>query len=100
MSTNGSWNQARSSDRFRTSTERGSRHVSELVSWRTWRRAAPPRRLGRATRAQDDPIDCAYDGQHTEFPGTVRICRDSALQALSEFMGTGVRPECIGWEET
>lgn len=48
----------------------------------------------------DDPIDFAYDGQHTEFPGTVRISRDSALRALSEFMETGSRPECIDWEET
>jgi hypothetical protein len=50
--------------------------------------------------APDDRIDFAYDGQHTEFPGTVRIRKDSALQALSEFIETGLRPDCIEWEQT
>lgn len=65
-----------------------------------WESVDPPYFQSVGTRAPDDPIDFAYDGQHTELPGTVRISRDSALRALCEFVGTGMRPECIVWEET
>jgi Immunity protein Imm1 len=60
----------------------------------------PPYFQSLGTHGADDLIDFAYDGQHTEFPGTVRISRESALLALAEFMGTGQRPNCIEWEET
>jgi hypothetical protein len=65
-----------------------------------WESADPPYFQSVGTLTADDRIDCAYDGQHTEFPGTVRISRDSAFQALSEFIETGLRPACINWEET
>lgn len=65
-----------------------------------WESVDPPYFQSIGTLASDARIDFAYDGQHTELPGTVRISRDSAFQALSEFMETGSRPECIGWEET
>lgn len=35
----------------------------------------------------------------TELPGTVRISRASACAVLKEFLETGIRPECITWEE-
>jgi hypothetical protein len=65
-----------------------------------WESADPPYFQSVGSRAPDNRIDFAYDGQHTEFPGTVRISRDSAFQALKEFIETGLRPECINWEET
>jgi hypothetical protein len=46
-----------------------------------WESADPPYFQSVGTLAPDDQIDFAYDGQHTEFPGTVRISRDSAFQA-------------------
>ena len=60
----------------------------------------PPYFQSLGTHGPDDLIDFAYHGQHTEFPGTVRISRESALLALAEFMDTGQRPTCIEWEET
>ena len=65
-----------------------------------WESVDPPYFQSVGTLAPDDRIHFAYDGQHTEFPGTVRISRESALQALSEFMESGLRPHCIAWEQT
>ena len=65
-----------------------------------WESVDPPYFQSLGTTAPDDRIDFAYDGQQTELPGTVRIGRENALQALSEFMETGLRPGCIGWEAT
>jgi hypothetical protein len=45
-------------------------------------------------------IDFASSGQQTELPGTVRIPRAEALQALAEFIETDALPECIAWDET
>jgi len=65
-----------------------------------WESEDPPYFQSVGAVAPDERIDFAYDGQHTELPGTVRISGDMALEALSEFMATGVRPGCIEWEQT
>lgn len=65
-----------------------------------WESADPPYFQSVGALAPEERIDFAYDGQHTELPGTVRISGAMALEALSEFMTTGVRPECIDWEQT
>lgn len=64
-----------------------------------WESVDPPYFQSRGSRTSEG-IDFAYDGQHTELPGSVRISRHSALQALAEFMTTGQRPQCIEWEQT
>ena len=65
-----------------------------------WESVNPPYFQSVGGRPVTDSIAFAYDGHDTELPGTARISRDSAFQALTEFMATGTRPECIGWGET
>ena len=65
-----------------------------------WESVDPPYFQSPGPHGADERIDFAYDGQHTEFPGTVRIRRDRALQALVEFMKTELMPDCIEWEQT
>ena len=47
-----------------------------------------------------EPVDFAYDGQHTEVPANSLVSRDAALRALAEFIETGRRPESMEWQET
>lgn len=64
-----------------------------------WDSADPPYFQSRGID-QGEPLDFAYDGQHTEVPATSLISRDAALPALAEFIETGRRPESVEWEET
>lgn len=62
--------------------------------------ADPPYFQSKGSRDASERIDYAYAGQFTELPGTVRISREAAFEALKDFMETGQRPERIEWEET
>lgn len=65
-----------------------------------WESTEPPYFQSRGTLDAGEPIDFAYDGQHTEVPATALISREAALRALTEFVETGRRPESVEWEET
>ena len=65
-----------------------------------WESVDPPYFQSRGDQPASETIDFAYGGQESEFPGTVRIEREAALAALSEFIETGKRPACVEWEET
>lgn len=65
-----------------------------------WASADPPYFQSVGERPEGEVIDCAYEGEHTEFPGTMRIKRPDAFAALREFIRTGDRPTCVAWEET
>lgn len=71
----------------------------ERSSVMCWESADPPYFLSRGTDS-GDPLDYAYQGQHSEVPATSLIGRDAALRALAEFVATGERPESVGWDET
>ena len=58
-----------------------------------WESVAPPYFQSIGSLAPDDPIDFAYDGQHTEFPGTVRISRKNAVRTLMRDAFVHVVPE-------
>ena len=64
-----------------------------------WESVDPPYFQSRGID-QGEPLDFAYDGHYTEVPATSLISRDAALQALTEFVETGRRPESVEWEET
>ena len=47
-----------------------------------------------------EPLDFAYDGQHTEVPADSLVSREAAFDALSQFVQTGLRPVAMDWRET
>lgn len=65
-----------------------------------WESADPPYYESVGSLPADALIDYAYDTQHSELPGTVRIPKSLALDGLAEFVETGRRPSCITWTET
>ena len=64
-----------------------------------WESAEPPYFQCRGN-GTGEPLDFAYDGQHTEVPATSLISREVALKALSQFVQTGQRPDGLDWQET
>jgi len=66
-----------------------------------WESVDPPYFQSRGSLDQGaDPLDFAYEGQHTELPATSLIGRDVALRALVEFVDTGGMPDHLEWQET
>lgn len=64
-----------------------------------WESVDPPYFQSRGID-EGEPLDFAYDGQHTEVPATSLISRDAALRALEEFVETGQRPHSVEWDQT
>jgi hypothetical protein len=78
----------------------GSRPVPDARAAAYWESADPPYYESVGTLPAEALIDYAYDTQHTELPGTVRISKQAALDALVEFLRTDRLPNCIRWTET
>lgn len=56
-----------------------------------WESVDPPYFQSRGPLDPGEPLDFAYDGQHTEVPATSLVSRDAYPRALAEFVETGTQ---------
>ena len=65
-----------------------------------WQSTDPPYFQSRGAGSDLNSVTYWCGGQDTTLPGSVRIDRASAFDALVQFMSTGHRPSAISWDVT